>query len=118
MSNEFSVNLNVNVNNPPFKETIIQSALFDQSNQGQDSAILSVPTSVTAVPFPDVSTYGFLFLQNLDSTNFVNYGTSGSNLCGQLNAGDFHWLRLKPGVNFAMQSNTSACQVYYKLYQK
>ncbi|NIQ15298.1 MAG: hypothetical protein GTO02_13170, partial [Candidatus Dadabacteria bacterium] len=46
----------------------------------------------------DITTEGLAFFRNTDSTNFVRIGVTTTVYFARLNAGEFMWLRLEPGV--------------------
>lgn len=89
--------------------------------QGQTGGIQNIGTSEENLNAGDLTTNGFLFIANLDPTNYVDWGMSDS---GTMKA----WGRLKPGLvasSFAcgyvgpgvairLKANTSACNVLYK----
>jgi hypothetical protein len=108
MANEIQTNFSLSINNPPYKGQLVP--VYGQYNQnalGVDHRIVSVPTTGLAVTF-QVATFGFLFLQNLDATNYVEY-----NGVGRLKPGEFAWLRLKPGITFTLTANVATVSVHY-----
>lgn len=77
--------------------------------------VLTIGTSEEDVAFGDVSTPGIAIIENLDATNYVEYGPkSGGSmiLFGKAMPGDFdHRVRLGAGVTLRMKANTAACRV-------
>lgn len=69
----------------------------------------------------DPAINGWLFMKNLDTTNFVKYGPkSGGAMVeyGRLLPGKRAWLFLAPGVVHRWVADTAACKVKVRLYQK
>lgn len=81
MSNEIAVSLTFTVNNPNtgtgFTSSIRQTAQFDQNALGVNAEIVSAPTDPTGYSFPNLATFGWMFLKNLDAANYVDYGLLG-----------------------------------------
>lgn len=125
MANEISVNFQLKVNNPAgstqgYVQTMSKSALYNQNALGANAETVTVPTTApgTAYTFPNLATVGMMYLQNLDSTNYVTYGVlSGGVLyaLGKIEAGEIAFFRLNPGVTFAMLANTAPVQISYLL---
>jgi hypothetical protein len=116
MSNEIAVNFQLKVNNPAgstagYVQNITQNKTYNQNTVGANAEVVSVPTVPTTYTFPNLAVEGFLYLQNLDTTNFVLYGTSVSGTfypMGLIEAGEVHFLRLDPLITFAMAANLQA----------
>lgn len=120
MSNEITFSVNFSVNNGGYSDTFNQNAQFNQNAIGADASIVTVSTSGTAFTFQNVTTFGWIVLQNLDSTNYVEYGpVSGGSMIpfGQINAGEYQVFRLFPGITFKAQADTASVQLYYQLFQ-
>ena len=68
--------------------------------------------------FGDISTEGFIFIQNHDATNYVEFGPeSGGAMVaiGRVKPGETAVMRLKPGVTMRAQANTASCNVQFFL---
>ena len=75
---------------------------------------MSVGTSEEDLSVGDVGTVGWLFLRNLDSSNYVVFGPkSGGAMVafGRLKAGEVAALRVSSGVTLRWQANTAAVKV-------
>ena len=49
--------------------------------------------------------------QNLDTTNYVEWGFATTVYGGRMEAGETAEFRLNPGASIFMKANTSACEV-------
>ena len=67
----------------------------------------------------DVSTLGWLVLQNLDTTNYVTYGPDSTGMVdfGRIEAGEIAVLRLEPGITIKAQANTAAVDLLVKVFE-
>jgi hypothetical protein len=78
MSQEYQVQINLTCNNPSngtgFVWTQRETLQLNQNSQGINEQIVSVPTTATTYSFSNLSTYGLCYIQNLDATNYVQYG--------------------------------------------
>jgi len=97
-----------------YKETISpgQQAIT-QDTVGGYAAVVNVGTSEEDLAIGDVGTLGWLFLTNLDGTNYVTYGAKDTTMkaFGRLEAGETHALRLEPGITLRWQANTASVKV-------
>ena len=123
MANEIQATFSLKVLNGNFKDYVNSETWnITQSTAGGDAVVVSVPTTAggTAISFPDVSTYGYAFIRNIDATNFVTFGpTSGGAMVtfGKLKPGEFAWVRLTPGITLRVLADTATCLVQIKLLQ-
>lgn len=121
MADEIVINLLATITNGNFKDRIDHGQQkFDQASVGAASNVVSVGTSEEDVTTGDLSTLGWCFLRNLDTTNYVTYGpkSSGSMVAlGRIEAGEVHAIRLEPGVTLRWAANTSACLVDCRIYE-
>jgi hypothetical protein len=86
---------------------------------GGGPGIATIGTSEEDITFTDVATNGKLFMQNLDTVNFVKYGPKSAGAMvemGRMKPGEIVWTRMAPGVTLRMIADTSACKVMIKLY--
>lgn len=89
---------------------------IDVATTGDFAPSLSIGTSEEAVTFTDVSSLGWLFMKNLDTTNYVDWGPeSGGAMVaiGRMKAGEEAAFRCKPGITLRLQANTAACRVKF-----
>ena len=74
----------------------------------------------TVISFGNLSTLGWAFLQNLDTTNFITYGpTIGGYLqkFGKLKAGESCLVRLSPGMILRALADTATCKLKTKIFE-
>lgn len=113
MANEISLDVRFSVNNgnlvfnhSPGTVRIDQAAIG-----GPTPGYSSIGTAEESVSFSELSTAGWLVLQNLDSTNFVDWGFSTGTYGGRLEAGEQAAFRLKPSTTLYLKADTAACGV-------
>ena len=96
-----------------------------QTGAGTFSTTQNIGTSEENVDFstifPDLGTEGWVFLQNLDSTNYVEWGASATTptlaTIGRLEAGEYAIFRYEPAVTLRAKANTAACDLYVAVYE-
>lgn len=76
----------------------------------------SVPTSSTAIPLGDVTTPGWCFIRNTDTTNYVDITDAADSQVMRLKAGEFAMFRFAITGPKA-KANTAAVVVEYLLLQ-
>ena len=107
MANEITVSLTLTVANPPagtgYISSLRQSAQFTQNALGVNAEIVDVPILPTAYTFANLTTFGWMFLQNLDATNYVDYGLLGIAIAAPTG----------PGVTTSGSGGTLAAATYY-----
>lgn len=120
MAAEITVSLSVGVANGSFKDRFapgtytVDQAAVGGGNPGE----VDVGTSEEDIAFGDV-TPGLVCLQNLDGTNYVEYGPKSAGsmiLFGRLKPGQSHVLYLAPAVTIRAKANTATCKVLIKGY--
>ena len=97
MASEITVTLNVALKNPSTASSGYLADQFavggmrvDQAASGLFSAVVTTSTTEAAFPSTGLSTPGLMMLQNLDSTNSIDWGpASGGSMvtCGTLKPG-------------------------------
>lgn len=121
MADEIKIRLSVTVENGLFKDEIRLGQLeVDQSAQEYDANITVVGQAAEEdLSFVDITTLGYMYLRNLDSTNFITYGPKSGGVMidfGRIDAGEIAFLRLEPGITFRWQADTADVKVLWKLY--
>ena len=82
----------------------------------------TVTTTAAAIPLGGVATPRYLYVQNLDATNYVTIKTStaGTNIARLLpgaSGGDQMLIPLDPSITApAWQSHTASCNVSYRIF--
>lgn len=82
--------------------------------------VLDIGTSEETISFDDISTKGFIMMENLDSTNYVQWGpdSTGMVTLGRINAGETAGpFRIDNGATLIMQANTATCKVRFIAYE-
>lgn len=88
------------------------SLALTQNVQGAASGTVTVATTNTQVPVTGLTTYGFLYMRNIDGTNFVTLGTTvGYEF--KMKAGEPFFGRVTPGTAIWLKADTAACKVQY-----
>lgn len=115
MANELKISLSATLNNGFLQESFSPGSLsVDQAVRGSHASTVSVGTSEEDLPVGDVATLGYLFLRNIDTTNYVTYGPkSGGSMVafGRIRAGEVAMIRLEPGITLRWIANTAAVKV-------
>lgn len=121
MADEIRETFALTVANGDFSYTFNAQVTQDQTGLGADSGIIQVGTTPEILAFTDITTEGVLLLRNLDSSNFVTYGSDdyvgGPNWFGRIKAGEVHLLRLEPGITLTWQADTAEVKVFYLLLE-
>ena len=91
---------------------------FDQAAQGGGvPGTVEIGTSEEDVDVSALTTEGWLWMRNLDDTNYVDWGPSSGGTSpvmvaiGRMEAGESALFRLKPEVTLRMKANVAACVV-------
>jgi len=113
MANEITVTVGLKVVNgnlsinPPTK-----TKQFNQSTaRGGGPGVVSVGTTEETISFGDISP-GYVMMQNLDDTNFVDFGNATGDLDYTLEAGGgLALVKMKSGTTLYMKADTASCDV-------
>ncbi len=87
---------------------------------GSTSITFSQAASGTVVPVGSVTTPGYLFVQNLDATNFVQIGPEAGGVMmpyAKLKAGEQGLIRIDSGAVMRALADTADCKLYFELFQ-
>lgn len=121
MADEFNTAFSVRYTNGELSQTITQSKKFNQTTKGWHSPVVTVNTSAEEdLSIGDIGTEGFLYLKNLDATNYVTWGPkSGGSMVaiGRLKAGEYAWIRMDSSATLRWQANTAAVKVQVCLFE-
>ncbi len=121
MANEIQAALSIRVLNPPFSDQLNpSSSMVTQNAIGQAGGTQTINTTDTIISTVGVTTFGWAFLQNLDAAHYVLYGPTDSNAAlapfGKLEASEWAWLRLAPGIVPRARADTNAVKMLVRLY--
>jgi hypothetical protein len=78
---------------------------------GPTPGYVTIGTSEESIAFGELSTLGWLIMQNLDATNYVEWGFATGVYGGRMRAGETAQFRLNPGSTLYLKANTAACKV-------
>jgi hypothetical protein len=118
MSDEITVSASLKVRNGNLRADINPGALqIDQAvARGPSPGSVNVGTSEEVISFAELATLGWCLIQNLDATNYVDFGPeSGGAMVAaiRVEAGEVALFRLVPGTTYRAKANTAACNVAF-----
>lgn len=125
MANEITVSIRGDMTYPssyPKNESFNPGTVqITQTNKVLYKDIISVTTADAAVAIGGVgaATQGYCFLQNLDTTNYVDFGPDDTGVIKpavRLKPNEPHAFRLVPSVTYRWQANTATCKVLIVIY--
>lgn len=123
MADEFTYSMNLRLNNSPLKETFNPGAIsVTQTGVGKWSSVVNIGTSEEDITLTDITTEGICILQNLDATNYVEWGkkdgAAAMQAIGRLKAGEIPAVfGFNPGATLRMKANTATCDVLIVVYE-
>lgn len=121
MSKEIRINESIRIVNGSFVDSISPGQVTEDqaTTGGGNPGTVSVGTSEQDISFGSI-TPGLVWMQNLDATNYVQFGPkNGSNnmqLLGRIHPGKTVRFYMDSGVTLRMVANTGACLVEIKGY--
>ena len=84
----------------------------DQTGIGAWHSVQNIGTSEESITsFGDVTTEGWTYLRNLDTTNYVQIGFATTDYGMRLEAGETACFRMEPAADLFLKANTAACEV-------
>lgn len=120
MANEFSLNVALTCNNAPYRNVIQPQAIsFNQTLLGAIGGVISVATAGTAISTSALTTEGYVFLQNCDATNYVDFGINVSGTITpfvRLKPSEYAVFRLTPSTSVMAQAHTAAVDLSYTIF--
>ena len=89
------------------------SALWTMTGSGGPTpGYITVGIVEESTAFPELTTLGWLFMKNLDPTNYVRWGFSTTVYGGRMKPGETVGpFRLNPAATLFLIANTAACKV-------
>lgn len=113
MADEITVSMSMAVSNGNLSfSRNVGSKSFDQAAVGGPTpAMLTIGTIEESVAFSELTTVGWVLMENLDSTNYVEWGFSSGTYGGRMEAGESALFRLNPSTTLYMRANTASCAV-------
>ena len=113
MANEITVTAGLRVanGNSLFSREFGQQTFDQAAVGGPTPGYITVGTAEESVTFGELSTLGWVFIENLDDTNYVQWGFSTGVYGGRMEAGEPALFRLNPSSTLYLKANTAACKV-------
>jgi hypothetical protein len=111
MANEITITTGIRVlnGNLDFQRPAKAFSVNQSAIGGPTPGAISVGTTEESTAFPELTNEGWLFMQNLDPTNFVQWGFSTGVYGGKLKPGETALFRLQPATTLFIRANTAAC---------
>jgi hypothetical protein len=111
MAQELSINISAALSKGNLKASVSPGVLkVDVTGSVFIDNVQTVGTSEEAVVFGDVATPGYVYVRNLDATNYVQLGATTGVYTIKLMPGENALFRLSGTTLFAL-ANTAACNV-------
>ena len=112
MANELRIEAQLDYSKSGVKEIKHDSVYVDVSGDSYSKTIQEIGTSNEQISVvSDIATYGYVFLKNLDSTNYIEIADENdSNYFCKLKDGEFALFRAADSTYWA-RANTSACNL-------
>ena len=117
MANEISVTVRFDITNGNYSPGSINvsGATYDQTAVGCAEGVQEIGTTEESLSTGDLTTYGWLYMRNLDDTNYVQWGFSTGVYGGRMEAGETAGpFRTEPAATMYLKANTAACDVQYR----
>ncbi len=116
MAGEISLTMRMAVTNGNYSPGIItvSNLQVDQAAVGAAAGVQNIGTTEESLSTGDLTTYGWLFLRNLDTSNYVQVGFSTGVYGIRLEAGEFAAFRTDPAATVYLKASTAACDVQYQ----
>ena len=120
MADEITLVLNATISKAPLKDNIRPGQIKYTLNgtKGGNPGTVTVGTTEEDIDFGDI-TPGLVFIQNLDSTNFVEFGKNDGGTMkeiGKISAGKVALFELAPGETLRMKADTANVDCQIKAY--
>ena len=112
MANELTLGINFAFVKGGIDHRFNESFNADVSGNAYIDNVQEIDTSEEAVQLGDIATPGFVFVHNLDSTNYVEIGAAAAEYCIKLGPGQRALFPLNGTTLFA-KANTAACNVRF-----
>jgi hypothetical protein len=120
MANELQISLGITYANGGLADNKAPATQkISQAAQELFAPVVSCPAADTVVTVAGITTLGWLYMKNLDPTNFVTYGPTVAAAiapAGRLMPGEEVIFRLEPGIVLRTRANVAACKVQFKFY--
>ena len=114
MANEITVVAQLQLLNG-LQSNLIETGVanFDQAAQGAASGVQEIGTSEETLSSGDLTNKGWLFLRNIDDTNYVQLGFATGVYGARLEPAEVAIFRTEPAATVYLKADTAACNVQY-----
>jgi len=75
-------------------------------------------SGVTTLIASSISAVNYVYLKNIDTTNYIDVRTDGATAFAKLSPGEFAFLPLAPSTGLEFQADTAACVLEYAYFTK
>lgn len=119
MANEITVQASIQVVNGNLRDSFsVGSKTYDQAAVGGPTpGFVTIGTTEEEVALAELSSKGWVMMQNLDATNYVEWGGSTGVYCGRMRAGETAGPFRLNNTSLFLRANTAACKVLIKAYE-
>lgn len=121
MSGTITPSFSASIVNGTFRNSLSQSGVaIVQSAIGRGGYTQTIGTTEEVIDFGDVATNGYLFIKNVDPTNYVTFGpesTGAMVVVGKLKPGEWAWFRVAPTVVMRAKADTADVKLDVSLYE-
>lgn len=113
MANEITVSARLRVanGNLVFDRNAGTNTLDQTAVGGPTPGYVTIGTSEESQAFGELGTLGWCLMENLDVTNYVEWGFATTVYGGRLGPGEFAFFRLNPATTMYLKANTAACKL-------
>ncbi len=123
MANELKMNFSGTLDHGTggLKDTIAyETVQVTPATQGLFSQVVSITTSDAAIAISGVGSYGYLYVKNLDPTNYFDIGPESAGAMvafARIKPGRVGVIPIKPGITLRGQANGGTCKAAIKIYE-
>lgn len=118
MANEIRLTQSIQVVNGNLSDTFSVVKTADQAAVGGPTpGYVTVGTTEEEFALGELSAKGFVMMQNLDATNYVQWGFSTGVYGGRMKAGEAAGPFRLDATSLFLKANTAACKVLIKAYE-
>lgn len=116
MANEITLTARLDITNGYYSpgSITVNSLQVTQAAVGAAEGVQNIGTSEEELGTGGLSTKGWLYIRNLDATNYVQLGFSTTVYGCRLEAGEFALFRTEPSATIYLKANTAAVNVQYR----
>lgn len=119
MAGTLRASFSLSVSNGNFADSIsLSNQSYVQTNPGGGNpGTIGIGTSEETVAFSELTSEGWLFIHNLDDTNFVQVGFATGVYGIRLRPNEFAAFRLEPTTTLYCKADTAECRVNFRCFE-